>query len=715
MSKETNSPRVETARPRQRAWAALLPAAVIVVAGLVAYHNSFRGPFVFDDTDSITDNLTIRSLRSIRQVLSPPAEGETVTGRPLINLSLAVNYAISRFEVWSYHVFNLVVHILAGLTLYAVVRCTLLLPKLQDRFGPAATFLALAVALIWTVHPLQTESVTYVVQRAESIVALLYVLTLYCVIRGAASTKAVAWHVLAVLACLLGMASKEVMVSAPLIVLLYDRTFLAGSFRQALRRRWGLYLALAATWALLAILMIQSPKRGGTAGLGIGPSPWLYMLNQFRWIVHYLRLSFWPNPVVLDYGDNLLWRIPQVWPHAIIVLGLLAATVGAMWRQPKLGFMGAWFFAVLAPTSSVIPIAQVAAEHRMYLALAAVVGLSVMAAYGLWERLAPRLSRLRSRYLRRLLPATALTIIAAALVLRTVMRNRDYRSDLAIWEAAVNDWPINARAYNNVGLALDDQGRSDEAGEYVRQAIRLAPRYATAHSNLGMILAKQGKPDDAIEHIKKALEIQPNLAQAHNNMGLVLQGQGKLDQAQCHFQRALEIRPAYAEAHNNLGLLYSESSRLNEAIYHYQQAVRIRPNLAEAYNNLGLAFAQLNMLDQAIEAYQQALQFKPDLPEPRYNLLSAFTRVKELDKAIERYKEASRLSPDDPETHFGLARLLEARGRIDQAVEQYQQALNLARALGQARLASEIQARLELYQAGKVPPQSPPPPVVPWR
>ncbi len=234
-----------------------LAAGLLVLATAAAFSSSFAGAFVFDDEYAITENPSIRQLWPIWPTLSPPRHGETVTGRPLLNFSLAINYAISGEGVWSYHAANLAIHVLAALLLFGVVRRTLLLPTMRDRWGGAALPLALIIALLWAVHPLQTESVTYIVQRAESLMGLFYLLTLYCFIRGAGSARGVYWYVGSVSACLSGMAVKEVMISAPLIVLLYDRTFCAGSFRGALRHRDGYYLGLAGTWALLGWLVVS--------------------------------------------------------------------------------------------------------------------------------------------------------------------------------------------------------------------------------------------------------------------------------------------------------------------------------------------------------------------------------------------------------------------------------------------------------------------------
>src|SRR5262249_17111312 len=242
------------------------------------------------------------------------------------DVSLAVNYAFDALNVWGFHAVNLAIHILAGFALYGVVRRMLGSARLRARYERSAPWLAGAAVLIWLVHPLQTESVTYIIQRAESLMGLFYLLTLYCGIRGLGSSRSLWWFVVAIAASALGMATKEGMVSAPIMMLLYDRLFVAASFREVVRRRWGFYAGLAATWTPVLILLTMSKvseSTGATAGL----TPWRYLVTQFSVIVHYLRLSFWPSPLVLDYT----WKLPQtvfdVLPSALVVLALAAGTV----------------------------------------------------------------------------------------------------------------------------------------------------------------------------------------------------------------------------------------------------------------------------------------------------------------------------------------------------------------------------------------------------
>ena len=268
---------------------------------------------------------------------------------------------------------------MAGLTLLGLVRRTLQRPVLQERFGASALPLALAVAVLWTVHPLQTESVTYITQRYESLMGLFYLLTLYCFVRSVESAAPARWQVLSIGAGLLGVLSKEMIVTAPVMVLLYDRTFVAGSFLEAWRRRWRYYLGLASLWVLLVPLLAGVHQR--SAGFELGVTWWRYALTSCRSVALYLKLAVWPHPLVLDYGPDIVQHAGEVLPYLLVLAVLVAGTLVALWRRPVLGFAGAWVFVILAPTSSVVPLAgQPTAEHRMYLPLAAMIGLGVVGA-----------------------------------------------------------------------------------------------------------------------------------------------------------------------------------------------------------------------------------------------------------------------------------------------------------------------------------------------
>jgi len=359
-------------------WKIFFAALGLVAAALAAWHNSFSTPFILDDDENITLNPTIRQLWPVGPALAPPAN-IGVGGRPVTNLSLAFNHALGGFDVTGYHAVNLAIHVLAGLFLFGLARRTLQRPVLRERCGEDALPLALAIALLWMLHPLQTESVTYIVQRTESLMGMFYLATLYCFARGMESRAPFWWYSLSVLACALGMGSKEVMVTAPVVVLLYDRTFGAGTFCAALRARWPVYAGLAATWLVLALLLLGALEPGRAIGYGFGVTAWNYALTESRVVIHYLWLAIWPYPLVLDRGLAMVAHASEVGPFLAAIALLVGGTVYALIRRPLLGFVAAWVLLILAPTSSVVPVAfQPMAEHRMYLPLVGLVAAGVV-------------------------------------------------------------------------------------------------------------------------------------------------------------------------------------------------------------------------------------------------------------------------------------------------------------------------------------------------
>jgi hypothetical protein len=211
------------------------------------------------------------------------------------------NYALGGLAVPGYHEVNIAVHILCALVVFGVVRRTLGSETLRDCLGDAGDSLALLAVLFWLIHPLQTEFAEYTTQRTESIMGLFCLLTLYCSIRARMSNHARGWVAMAVMACAMGLGSKETMVTAPFMVMLYDRIFGFGSVKTMLRARWPLYSGLAATWGLLAALVWTGP-RSESVGATELVNTWGYLKTQAAALVHYLRLIFWPHPLVLDYG-----------------------------------------------------------------------------------------------------------------------------------------------------------------------------------------------------------------------------------------------------------------------------------------------------------------------------------------------------------------------------------------------------------------------------
>jgi protein O-mannosyl-transferase len=565
----------------------LLLAFLIAAGGTWAYANSLNGVFLLDDVRAIVQNETIRSLR---EALSPPPRS-TVSGRPLANLTFALNYAISALDTRSYHVVNILIHLGAALSLFGVVRRTLLTPALRDRYGASATVVAASVALVWVAHPLTTSAVTYVVQRVEALMALFYLLTLYFAIRS--------WTAAAIVSCALGMATKEVMVTAPIAVLLWDWLFRRGE-----PVRWRVFGGLAATWIVFAFLVAGEQR---DASIALTPDmSWRYLLTQSAVLVRYLRLAVVPSPLIFLYTWPLATSAADVLLPGAFVLTLLGMTIAGLWNRLPLAYAGAWFFLILAPTSSVIPIVtEVAAEHRMYLPLAGVITALLVTAFALVRRLSASAAAP--------VVAVAATVLFVILGLQTRERNQVYATEQGIWHDTVEKDPANQRARLAYATALGKSGRIAEAEVQFQRAVELDDNDPLAHSRLGSAQAAQGKFDAAIPHLQRALAMKPGDVEAHKTLGQIhaLRREDRL--AAEHLGRALQVRNDDPQLLLQLASVLADSDDAGvrnpaRALQLAEEAVRLTSRTeATALDVLGLAYARNGRLDEAIGAAREAL------------------------------------------------------------------------------------------------------------
>lgn len=661
----------------------MLPAIVLIGAICAAYFNSLHGAFVWDDIPTIVQN---RSFEHLASILDRPAAVNTTSGRPLVSVSLALNYALGGRNPFGYHLFNVLVHAAAALALFGFVRRLAQLPRWIGRYETHATGLALAVAAAWALHPLQTQAVSYVIQRAESLMGLCYLLTLWSFLRSAHTRHPAIWRTVAIAACALGMMAKEVMVSAPVVVLLFDRTFLAGSFRKALATKRAFYGALFGTWLILFWLVasLGGNRDGSTGGFSLHAAWFEYWLTQFSAVATYVKLTFWPHPLIFQYGTFWLPQAIAALPAACLVMPLLALMVVALFRWPEAGFFGFWFCSILAVTSVVPGTVDMIVEHRMYLALAPLWILVAAALYARGWRLAFGV-------------LGALTIGFAVI---TVARNRDYRSQLALWTDNVAKRPDNPLARYNLAVELlRAPGREAEAQVQLETAVKLAPEFAGAHYNLAVLLSQRSEQwDQAIAHFEQAIRIAPGYSQAHNNLAMLLDRRGEVEAACRHLQRAVQSDPSnrvawlnlvsvleesrrpddaltaaaalvqahpdFADGQAKYGIMLAVRQRFTESIPHLETALRLDPSQAMARYYLGSTLVQLHQrLPEAIALLEQVIKLRPDSANAHFNLGIAYLIVgSRVHDAIEQFTAATQLDPQDPNAHFNLGGALEAAG-----------------------------------------------------
>lgn len=636
---------------------------IIVLVTLLTYASSLSLPLVFDDRVTILENPQIRNPWTV-DVLRPARE-LPVAGRPLANLTFAWNYAVGGTAVEGYHLVNLALHLACALALFGVVRRTLQLPGLSS-WRPHADDLACATALLWAVHPLNSEVVNYLTQRTESLMALAVLMTLYASLRSRSSTRSTGWEIVAFLSCLAGMGAKETMAVAPVVVLLFHAAFVDGSLAAALKARPRLYGMLGATWLVLAGLMATSP-RGLSAGFASGVSPWQYLWNQAPIVAHYLSLAVWPTKLVAHYGTPVELSPGDVLLPGAFVLALLVTTGIAFVRWPRAGYPGAWIFITLAPTSSLVPIAtEVGAERRMYLAMMAVAaGACCLAGYALWLRRTDRTDApdTAAATPRVFIVAVAFVAVAIGLGVLTVRRTREYASGLVLAQTSLERWP-SATARLMVGTELAAAGRHKEALPYLREAAEQMPR---GRYNLGVELFNAGELDEAGRQLQQFVSTYPDLIEAvpaRALIGRTLAARRDWPAAIAEFEAVVRMAPGQSagqellvSALGDYGAELVGAGQLAEALVRFRRAAELAPSSATAQRNLATALYDSRDLDAAIASARRAVALAPADPAG-HNLLGRALAVKgDLGQAVSELARAVELSPSDAGFQEDLARL----------------------------------------------------------
>lgn len=588
----------------------------IIAATCIAFANSFNGSFVFDDEGAVINNGGITSLWPIGKffALNNP--------RPFVDLSLAISYAMGGLNSppVAYHAFNLAIHILAACLIFDIIRRTLLRLQSSADLQRAAPLVAFGISLLWAVHPLHTQAVTYIVQRAEAMMSVCFLLVLYATIMGHDSKKPWGWYTLGVIACLIGMGTKVVIVAAPVVVLAYDYLFLSTDFRDILKRRGAYYGALllaivaALLWTGLGNSILNpAPGYEVSVGLGIkGATPFEYLATQAGAILYYLRLSVWPASLCADYTWPATSAIGEAALNGLPHLIALGFTLFGLIRRKPWAFIGVWFYGVLAPSSSFIPVKDYVVEHRMHLPLAAVVAAIFFACR--WAIIRFSLVQPGARAV-----VGGIIVLAATVALsaRTIVRNRDYYTPQTFWYDIVTKQPRNARAWMNYGESLTRLNKMAEAIECYKKSSSLTPESADSYYNLGNAFQKIGALRDAEKAYQDALRLDPKDLNSYIMLGNVYMTQEMVDHAEQQFRAAISAAgPAtdpltLAKAHFNLGNTMAKKGRLSEALIGYQNAVRLAPTYEKGLYGLGWCLENLGRREEAIEIYKRILQLYP--------------------------------------------------------------------------------------------------------
>ncbi len=712
---------------------ALMPCIVIVLAGLLCYFNTFDSPFHFDDLYTIVENSAIKDIGNADLVSNFPVRRFTTF------LSLALNYYFCGLDIFGYHMVNVAIHILNAILVFWFMRLALSAPEISGNVeifsdGAYRLLIPLFAALLFVSHPVQTQAVTYIIQRSASMATLFYLLSMTLYLKAAVlrheygeirTFSSTVYLLLSILSAALAMVSKEIAFTLPIAVVLVEIFFISASWEKIKKRIFILSPLLLTVLAVPVVMRMNFSmdieEIGRLASETGAVSRKDYFLTQLNVLGTYIRLMFFPFNQNIDYDypvSKTFFEWKTIFSFILLVFTAFLAA-GLFKKQRIISFGIIFFFLALSVESSIIPISDVIFEHRLYLpsiGFVIVVSVGLFSFFGVCRK--TFFSKEPSTQNRR--HAIYILVLFSSLFLsmagiNTHKRNIVWKTDISLWKDAVDKSPNKARAYGNLGMAYADQGRWKEAARKYRESLRIEPDYFKSRNNLGSAYLNLTRYQEALQEYQTALRLNPDHPHVTFNIGITLANLGRWQESVRAYQKVLLLKPDYAKARNQLGIAYAALGRWEESILEYQkylrtirknsdvsfhvflnmakgyarltrwqeaseslkQALRIKPDDVNSRNNLGIVYDALGLHDEAVTEYQKVVLLKPGIPEPHNNLGLTYMKTGRYRKAEKSYHIALRLKPDYPEARYNLGNIYFLQNQWKDAMREWNTVLSV--------------------------------------
>jgi protein O-mannosyl-transferase len=548
----------------------------------------------------------------------------------------------------------------------------------NEKFNLNKDWIAFFTALFFIVHPLQTQSVTYIIQRMASMAAMFYILSIYLYSLGRLEhsqknkiSKAFIYYILAFISGILAVMTKENAATSPLAMLLFEFCFIRNKENKIYKNY--LIISLFAYVSACIIYFILNPTiLTSAATSGINISSMDYLINQFIVIVRYIQLTLLPVNQCCDYGNvnynfpfvHSFWRI-DVLGCLFILIGLIVLAVYLYKINKVLSFGLFWFFLTLSVESSIIPIPDPIFEHRMYLPMLGISLFLISSIFLLANKIKPIF----------IFSFLSLTIVIMGITCYS--RNEIWKNDYTLWSDVVKKAPYNARGHYNKGLALSDMKKNEDAIICYNEAIKIKRDYIEAWNNEGNLLQVEGKYEESLSYFDEVINIKPDYSNAWYNKGISLTNLKKYKESVKCYDEAIKIKSDYIEALNNKGVSLAYLQKYEEAIKCYDVAVSIKNDFKQAWNNKGTSLFNLKKYDEAIECYDNALKININDNQAWNNKENALFHIGRFEEAIKNYEKSLELRADNYDAWNNKGSALFSLGRLEDAIKCFDRTLEL--------------------------------------
>jgi len=667
----------------------VFPFFLIITIGIICYSVSFDASFTFDDIPSIINNESIKDLWDLKTIWQA---NET---RFLAFCSFAINYHIHGLNLFGYHLVNLIIHILAALTLYWMGRLLFLTPEMKENpLSQHAESIALAVSLVFVSHPVETQAVTYIVQRMTSMVTLFYLLSLVLYIKARihydeGDSRHIPFYVGSITAALLAMFTKEISVTLPLCILACEYFFFSPSLKKIGRKLsylWPMLLTLPIVPLTYILTKKEVMERVGLATLMVETdsiSRLDYLLTQFNVISTYIRLLFLPIHQSVDYDYPVADHFfePATFASFLLLFSILVLALILFKRYRLISFGIVWFFLTLIVESSLIPIRDVIFEHRLYLPSVGIFLSSIVLVFHLLG------------HRRKILFALFALVISLASV-ATINRNIVWKRQVLLWHDVVKKAPHKSRGYLNRGVGYSDLNKSELALRDYNLAVSMNKNDPTPYFNRGLIYMDKGEYESAVSEFNTALRLQPNMAKAYANRGLTYMAWEKYDEAYKDFYTAIRLKPQNPAYLNAIGTACHKLQRYNLARLAFTKTMALYPDFATPYLNRGKTLRTMGRFKAAIKDFNRAVELALEIPEIYYQRGLTHVALSQYKRAIADFTEAITRDPTFVKAYNNRGMAYHRLSHLPRALIDLNKAIEL-----DSSLATLYRNRAEVYQS----------------